>query len=386
MSSMHVVYARELPPQRFSKSIFLTGPSHAAWQLQALKMLEELAYDGVVFVPIPRDGTSEYDHDFPVEWEAAHVNMSDVVVFWLPHDTKDVASRITHIEFGMLYDSGKAILGYPEEDTPHMGYMMHQACYEHIPVYFTLEKTLAAAVTRIQPGVERIGGERMIPLHLWQLPHFQGWFKAQKEAGNRLDGARLLWSFRVGSMKNFTFAYALHVDMYSAAEKRNKTNEFVFARPDISTVVAYCRRAELKDTEVVLIREFRSPARTIDGFIREVPGGSSWKPDEDPFSTAAHELNEETGFQIDASRLRKIGVRQLCGTLSVHQAHVFACEITEEELEVLRQQEAQGVVHGVLKDTERTSIEVHALHDLLDPASQAVDWSMLGMILSAIGI
>lgn len=71
----------------------------------------------------------------------------------------------------------------------------------------------------------------------------------------------------------------------------------------------------LADKDVVLIRKFLSPARTDDGFIREVPDGSSWKPDEDPFVTAAHEISEETGFDVAPKRLRKIGTRQLCGTL-----------------------------------------------------------------------
>ena len=132
----------------------------------------------------------------------------------------------------------------------------------------------------------------------------------------------------------------------------------------------------------MLIREFRSPATTDDGFIREVPGGSSWKPGENPFVTAAHELAEETGFSVEASRLRFVGARQVAGTLSAHKAHVFACEVTDEELESLRQQ--KGVAHGVVEDTERTYVEVHRLGDLIDSRSNAVDWSMLGMILTVL--
>lgn len=248
----------------------------------------------------------------------------------------------------------------------------------------TLEETLRAAVERLGAGALRTGGECDVPLHIWKLQHFQGWFKAQKAAGNRLDGARLLWSFRVGPTKGFTFAFVLRVDVHIASEGRNKTNEFILSRPDISTVVAYRKREVLADTDVVLIREFRSPARTADGFIREVPGGSSWKPEDDPFVTAAHELSEETGFSVDPSRLRKIGARQLCGTLSAHQAHVFACEVTAEELVALRKQQEDGVVFGVAEDTERTYIEVRRLGDITAAGSNALDWSMLGMILTAV--
>jgi len=384
---MQVVYAPEAPPSQFSKSIFLAGPSprnpdQPNWRPEALAALKAMGYDGVVFVPLPRDGDWNHGYDTQVEWELTHLNMADVVLFWVPR-SKDLPALTTNVEFGSFYDTGKAILGYPKEAT-QMRYLDHLAKTESVTVCGTLEDTLRAAVTRLGTGALRVGGERDVPLHIWKLQHFQGWFKAQRAAGNRLDGARLLWSFRVGPAKGFTFAFVLKVDVHIASEDRNKTNEFIFARPDISTVVAYRKREVLADTDVVLIREFRSPARTADGFIREVPGGSSWKPGEDPFVTAAHELSEETGFSVDPARLRKIGARQLCGTLSVHQAHVFACEVTAEELIALRKQQEDGTVFGVAEDTERTYIEVARLGDLIASASNALDWAMLGMILTAV--
>lgn len=384
---MEVVYAPEAPPSQFTKSIFLAGPSprdpaQPNWRPEALAALEAMGYDGVVFVPLPRSGDWSHGYDAQVEWELAHLNMADVVLFWVPR-SKDLPALTTNVEFGAYFDTGKAILGYPKDAT-QMRYLDHLAKTESVTVCGTMEDTLRAAVERLGTGALRVGGERNVPLHIWKLQHFQGWFKAQKAAGNRLDGARLLWSFRVGPAKGFTFAFVLRVDVHIASEGRNKTNEFIFARPDISTVVAYRKRPVLADTDVVLIREFRSPARTADGFIREVPGGSSWKPGEDPFVTAAHELSEETGFNVDPSRLRKIGARQLCGTLSVHQAHVFACEVTAEELVALRKQQEDGTVYGVVEDTERTYIEVQRLGDIIASGSNALDWSMLGMILTAV--
>ncbi len=384
---MQVVYAPEAPPSQFTKSMFLAGPSprnpdQPNWRPEALAALEAMGYDGVVFVPLPREGDWSHGYDAQVEWELTHLNMADVVLFWVPR-SKDLPAMTTNVEFGSFYDTGKAILGYPKDAT-QMRYLDHLAKTESVTVCGTLEDTLRAAVTRLGTGALRTGGERDVPLHIWKLQHFQGWFKTQRAAGNHLHGARLLWSFRVGPAKGFTFAFVLRVDVHIESEGRNKTNEFIFARPDISTVVAYRKREVLADTDIVLIREFRSPARTADGFIREVPGGSSWKPGEDPFVTAAHELSEETGFNVDPSRLRKIGARQLCGTLSVHQAHVFACEVTAEELVALRKQQEDGTVFGVVEDSERTYIEVKRLGDLIASASNALDWAMLGMILTAV--
>ncbi|CAM9308784.1 unnamed protein product, partial [Heterosigma akashiwo] len=47
-----------------------------------------------------------------------------------------------------------------------------------------------------------------------------------------------------------------------------------------------------EDCEVVLIKEFRSPAKTDDCFIHELPGGSAFKAQE-PVVEAASELHEE---------------------------------------------------------------------------------------------
>ena len=385
---MQVIYSQEEAPKTFVKSIFLAGPSprdkeHYNWRVDALKTLEELGYDGVVFVPLPRNGEWPTDYDAQVNWEYDHLNMADIIAFWVPRDLKDLPAFTTNVEFGMFYESGKVVLGHPD-GAPGMRYMVHHAKHENIPVYTDLKATLKESIDRIGTGAERTGGEKMVPLHIWKLPYFQEWLTTQKDAGNSLSGARLLWSFRIGKRKQITFAYALYVDVFIGAERRHKTNEFIIARPDISTVVAYRKMPDPLDTEVVLIREFRSAARTADGFIREVPGGSSWTIGEEITATAAHEFAEETGFAVAPSRLRKIGERQLCGTFSTHQAHVFACELTADEMDKLRQDAATNAHHGVAEDTERTYVEIGRLGDLLDPTSNAVDWSMIGMIMAAI--
>ena len=400
-----IVYATEAPPRTFTSSMFLAGPSprdpeHPNWRIEALELLE--SYDGVVFIPLPRDGNWSHSYDNQVEWEHKYLHMADKVVFWVPRDMETLPALTTNVEFGMWYKSGKAVLGFPT-DAPKMRYLAHHAKDEGVPIFFDLEEMLKAVVNDLGDGAARTDGEREVPLFIWNLPHLQGWYKTQVAAGNRLDGAQLLWTFRVGPTKGFTFAYVLHVDVHITSEGRNKINEFIFGRPDIATIVAYRQpesetfefdatepQAYLNATEVALIREFRSPARTADGFIREVPGGSSWEPGEDPFVTMTHELEEETGlgaeagFTIDPSRLRKVGARQLCGTLSVHQAHVFVCELTKEEMDYLKKQQADNAVHGVEEDTERTYVEVAKLSDLISKDSSELDWSMLGMTLTAL--
>lgn len=46
--------------------------------------------------------------------------------------------------------------------------------------------------------------------------------------------------------------------------------------------------------------------------------------------------------------------------------------------------ENRGTVFGVAEDSERTYIEVKRLGDIIASASNALDWAMLGMILTAV--
>jgi hypothetical protein len=94
------------------------------------------------------------------------------------------------------------------------------------------------------------------------------------------------------------------------------------------------------------------------------------------------ELHEEMGVRVDPGRVMDVGARQMAATFSAHKAHVFAVRLTEVELELLRQQETDGVTHGVAEDGERTGIRVRSVRQLL--AGAEVDWSVLGMVLGAI--
>ena len=386
---MQVIYAPQDAPRVISKSIFLAGPSprgqkHLNWRPEAIKILERLGFDGTVFLPIVEGGEWKHDYVDQIDWETANLNLADEIVFWVPRDLATLPGFSTNVEWGMWLDSGKATLGFPK-GAPKMRYLEHHARAQQVPIYDNLFDTLKAAVSRLGAGAERFDGEREVPLHIWKLPHFQNWYRQLKAAGNRLDGARLLWSFRVGPGKNFTFAYVMQVNVYVGAEKRNKVNEFIISRPDIATIVAYHPRANLLDTEVVIVKEFRSPVCTEDGYVREVPGGSSFKPGVDPFETMVHELKEETGLVIsDPTRIVRIGARQIYGTMLTHRAHVFAVSLNDEELEFLKRQERDKVVCGVESETERTYVEVHRLGDLIDGDSKAVDWGTLGMIFGTL--
>lgn len=382
---MQVVYVGQEFPARITKSIMLVGPTPRAahvpsWRPEAIRILEMLGYDGVVFVPEGEHNIWNSTYEKQVETEERMLNTADCIVCWVPRELSTMPALTTNDEYGTWKYSGKVVFGAPE-GAAKVRYQQYYANKLSIPSHTTLEATLASAVERLGAGALREGGERNVPLYIWQTPSFQQWYKNLRQAGNRLDGARVEWTFRVGKNRSFVFFWVLHVDVYIACEDRHKTNEVVIARPDIAAVVAYRPADTLLDTDVVLIKEFRSPVSNSKGFVYEIPGGSSFKPGGNPRQLAADECGEETGLTIDAARMRQHDSRQLVATLSAHHAHLFSVELTEQEVGELRAMD--GVAHGVEEDTERTYVEVKKLSEIMQ-ADSGVDWSMLGMILSVV--
>lgn len=393
---MHIVYTGEEMPYKFTKSIFLAGPSlrpgqdkeMESWRKDALQILEDKGFDGVVFCPENRGFKShkDFNYDDQIEWEDKHLNVADCILFWVPRDLsldKDgnlkLPAMTTNIEWGTWASSGKVVLGAPE-DAEKVTYLKFYAEKYNVPFGSTLTETIDDALEMIGDGAERVNGERFIPYYIWKTDSFQNWYQAQMEAGNRLEDARLLFNFRP-RFKDFVFMWVLKANVYVASEDRFKDNEFVLSRTDISSVCLWYDNGgdSIFDKEIVIIKEFRTPAATEDGFVRELPGGSSINPT-DPEETAAEELHEETGFYLDPSRLKTHTARQMAGTFSAHKAHLFSAELTEKELDWFRSQD--GIVHGNVEDSERTFIEVHSIKNLLE--NNLTDWSTLGMILQVL--
>lgn len=323
---MQVVYTGEEMPQSFSKSIFLAGPTPRveevpSWRPDAIQLLEDMGYDGVVFVPEDREGGVHLDYDDQITWEEKHLNVADCIVFWVPRDISPDSTGFprmpaftTNIEWGVWEDSGKVVLGAPE-DAEKMGYLKHYAEEFRVPFSETLTETLKSAMDMVGEGAERSGGERYVPLFIWKLDSFQNWYTVQKEAGNVLEDARLLFSFRP-NYKDWVYLWILQVNIYVSEEDRFKTTDFVMARPDISSIVMYKREPEWEDTQVVIIKEYRPTASTPDGFVHELPSGSSSKHKSNE-EIAAEEVHEETGYYLSHEHLKRHEARQLAPTLMI---------------------------------------------------------------------
>jgi hypothetical protein len=383
---MRVFYATEVLPDEITYSVFLMGPTPrgegglaASWRGEALRILAGLGFQGEVFVPEPRDGRWSSDYTEQVAWEDAALGRADRILVWLPRDLVTLPGLTTNDEWGYWKgrDPARLIFGTPPEAV-HVRYQQYYARRLGIPIHATLEEACRAAVSGT--GARRTAGDCQVPLHIWRTDAFQAWYEAQKQAGNILCGASVEWVFRINNQ--FVFYWALHVDVYIAAESRHKINEVVLGRPDISAVVLYRRGRDLLDTEVVLVREFRSPGRTPDGYIWDVPGGSSFRSRQASLAITAAEVQQQLGLTIAPQAVQWHEARQVAGTLSVHTAHVFSAELTETEMALLRAQEAADTPHGEAAASERTYVRIRRVSDIL--ADTSVDWSTVGMILAVL--
>lgn len=382
---MQVVYAGEMFPTKVTKTVFLAGPTPRdketpSWRPDALMLLENAGFDGHVFVPETRDGSRPSDYVAQMQWEHDAMNGSDVIVFWIPRDMAKMPALTTNNEYGIwgAIDPSRVFLGAPE-GAVHTSYQLKYASENHIPSFHKLDELVNAVVAHLGAGAEREDGATQVPLHIWKTASFQSWYTAQKKAGIQLCGAKVKWVFRIGP--KFILYWALQVDMYVPSENRHKTNEVVISRPDICLTVAWHRPSDATtagDTLFALIREYRTPAVSPDGFAWEHPGGSSFKPNNDPYITAATELKQELGLEFDATRVKSHTPRQIAATLSGHRSHVYSVELTAKEIAALRQLEANGTSFGVAAETERTYPRVRSLAELL--TSSFVDWATLGTI------
>jgi 8-oxo-dGTP pyrophosphatase MutT (NUDIX family) len=198
------------------------------------------------------------------------------------------------------------------------------------------------------------------------------------KCGNELRFARVNYIFKMPIMKQI-FLWVLYVHVYIKDEDRIKDNEFVISRTDISSIVIYKKdKEDILNSDIVLVKEFRSPANNSKSMVYEIPGGSSFKDNSDINQVIQDEIEEETGLIFDKDRIQYNGARQLMATLSSHKCHLFSVEINDKELEDIKSQ--VGSVHGVEEDTERTYLEIYKMKDLLE--CDFVDWSNIGYILS----
>lgn len=150
---MKIIYSRQDIPENVDKSIFLAGPtpresSVQSWRPEAVKILEDLSFDGTIFLPEDSDGSRQFEYDDQINWEWEGLQKATCILFWIPRELIHMPAFTTNIEWGKWYESGKVVLGYPP-NTPKMGYFNYCAKKFNIPVFDNLNDTVSCSVAKL---------------------------------------------------------------------------------------------------------------------------------------------------------------------------------------------------------------------------------------------
>lgn len=87
-------------------SIFLAGPTlrnslfKNSWRKTACDILEELKFDGTVYVPEYADSEVGVNLDKQVLWERNGLMKAKVIVFYIPRKFPELPGLTTNVEFG----------------------------------------------------------------------------------------------------------------------------------------------------------------------------------------------------------------------------------------------------------------------------------------------
>ena len=105
---------------KWKKSIFLAGPTPRkkdiiSWRNEAIKILESLGFDGIVYVPEYSSWKPKADYVDQAMWERVGLSNADIIAFWIPRHLPDMPAFTTNVEFGYWLHTGKVVYGRPNE-------------------------------------------------------------------------------------------------------------------------------------------------------------------------------------------------------------------------------------------------------------------------------
>lgn len=121
-------------------SIFLMGPTPrskdvASWRPEAIKLLEEAGFDGVIYVPeynkdadLAQKEAGKDWYEKQIEWEHHNLDYCYVILAWVPREMKTMPALTTNVEFGFyVHNNSRVFYGRPD-DAPNNKYLDY--CYE----------------------------------------------------------------------------------------------------------------------------------------------------------------------------------------------------------------------------------------------------------------
>lgn len=137
------------------KSIFLAGPTprgenEISWRKEAVNILEELGFDGLVYIPEYSTWKPKESYVDQAMWERNALTNATVIIFWVDRKIPEMAGFTTNVEFGYWLPTGKVLYGRPD-GAPKIKYLdwLYKTDYNSEP-HNNLRSLLEIAVKKIQ--------------------------------------------------------------------------------------------------------------------------------------------------------------------------------------------------------------------------------------------
>ena len=156
---METYYSDMSLPDRISdNSIFLAGPTPRSediksWRIDAVSILDELGYDGELYIPERKTGWAGVDYTEQVEWEHDALNNVGIIVFWVPRDIAGgMPGFTTNVEFGMYVTDMDCDVLYgrpPKADKIRYLDLLYLDVRDGEAIYDDLEPLLSVAVEKL---------------------------------------------------------------------------------------------------------------------------------------------------------------------------------------------------------------------------------------------
>ncbi len=152
---MKIIYAQENIINTEGKVIFLAGPTPRnkeaqSWRPKAIEIFKELDFCGTLLIPEMRNGfPTEFEYAEQINWEHQGLEISDIIMFWIPRELKHMPAFTTNIEFGywLAKDPNKIVLGFPS-DAPKMDYIKYSANKANIYELHNLKDVIHYSIDR----------------------------------------------------------------------------------------------------------------------------------------------------------------------------------------------------------------------------------------------
>lgn len=116
-----IINYSDKPVLKGKKSIFLAGPTPRSldvetWRKEAIRILDELGFDGIVYVPELEVDNRTFNYDNQVWWEREALYNASTIIFWIPRCSQ-LPAFTTNVEYGywIAKNSNKCLYGRPDD-------------------------------------------------------------------------------------------------------------------------------------------------------------------------------------------------------------------------------------------------------------------------------